>query len=327
MNKIIELSIARKSVPIRFDVVQYATKPNIVFVLDDYELSLSAIASLYIEKQDGTKVYNNCTIVDNKIIYKPTTQSFTEVGTARCQLQIIDSRDTALSFLMYANITENIVDADAIESSDEFTALEEALQTVGDITALENRVSANEADIESIEQNYLEKTGGTITGDLTVEGKIAGAKVNKFGITDVDFGGSGTNRTQDVTIWGNTNNKVGVAVTNTQDNIQYGLHAKADSIDLYDYTNSETVWSQKTKILKKTVTGNTNSLGNINLALNPNTYHVLAVVPQNPYLAFVSGYVANNGTLQHWARICENNATLTPVANTAVSVDVWYKAN
>ena len=145
MNKIVHLSLTNKSVPARFDVVQYATNPAITFVLDDYTPGSGATASLYIKKPDGTEIYNSCTISGNQVTYKPTTQSFASLGTSKCQLQIIESGDTAVSFLIYADVTENIIDSSAIESQDEFTALEEALQTVsaydGRIIGIETRLS------------------------------------------------------------------------------------------------------------------------------------------------------------------------------------------
>lgn len=130
MDKILHLSITKKDVPTRIDVVQYATKPSIVFVLDDYIPGSGARANLYIKKPDGTKIYNSCTISGNQITYKPTTQSFASLGTNKCQLDIIESDGEAISFLIYADVTENIIDSSAVESTDEFTALVEALQDV-----------------------------------------------------------------------------------------------------------------------------------------------------------------------------------------------------
>lgn len=143
MNKIVHLSLTNKSVPARFDVVQYATNPAITFVLDDY--MPSGTANLYIQKPDGTEIYNACTISGNNVTYQPTTQSFAAVGINKGQLQIVEPNGTAVSFVMFIDVSENIIDSAAIESQDEFTALEEALQTVsaydGRITGIETRLS------------------------------------------------------------------------------------------------------------------------------------------------------------------------------------------
>lgn len=168
MNKIVHLSLTNKSVPARIDVVQYATIPDIVFLLDDYIPGLSANAALYIEKPDGTKIYNACTINENAITYTPTTQSFAATGWNKCQLQIIEGNGTAVSFLIYAYVTENIIDSSAIESQDEFTALEQAIQQIGDLTQLENRVTAAEGNITSLESDVATNTSdiATNTSDI-----------------------------------------------------------------------------------------------------------------------------------------------------------------
>lgn len=154
MNKIVHLSITKKEVPTRIDVVQFATRPSIVFVLDDYIPASGARASFYIQKPDGTKIYNTCTISGNNITYNPTTQSFAALGTNKCQLQIIESGNTAVTFLIYADVTENIIDSSAVESTDEFTALEEALQEVESlmsrINGIERGILTSGTDLNTI---------------------------------------------------------------------------------------------------------------------------------------------------------------------------------
>lgn len=165
MNKYVHLSITNKSVPVRIDVVQYATKPNIVFVIDDYEPT--GTASLYIEKPDGTKIYNACAIDGNQITYEPTTQSFAVLGVSECQLQIVEADGTALSFIIYAEVTKNIVDASAIESQDEFTALEQALQTVSDF---DSRITSNTNRLDNLGGEKLTFTEASV--DTTISDNL-----------------------------------------------------------------------------------------------------------------------------------------------------------
>lgn len=188
MDKIIHLSITKKSVPIRMDFVQYATNPNIIFILDDYTPAVGATASLYIEKPSGAEIYNACSIWENKITYSPTTQSFAEEGTSTCQLQIVEPSGTAVSFLIFADVTKNIIDSSAIESTDEFTRLEEALQdlsrydgrittalntaeeAIGIANDLETRVDANEANITTNAGNI--ETNATNIAALQTRGVV-----------------------------------------------------------------------------------------------------------------------------------------------------------
>lgn len=137
MNKLIHLSITKKDVPIRMDVVQGATAPSIDFILDDYIPASGATARLYIKKTD-TEVYNDCTISDNVITYAPTTGSFDEVGKCKAQLQIIENGAVALSFIIYVDVTENLIDGSAIESSSEYNAL---IGMTNDINVLESQVA------------------------------------------------------------------------------------------------------------------------------------------------------------------------------------------
>lgn len=176
MNKIVHLSLARKNVPTRIDVVQYATKPDITFVIDDYTPAVGSTASLYIEKPDETLIYNACTIEDNKITYTPTTQSFAVVGQSKCQLQIVETDGTAVSFLIYADVSGNIIDSSAVESQNEFTALEEALQTVSDydgrIQTNTNNIATNTSNIATNATNIsaLDTRVGTLEGKQSIIG-------------------------------------------------------------------------------------------------------------------------------------------------------------
>lgn len=145
MNNTIQLSVTTRLVPTRFDVVQYATGPDIEFYITDY--TPTGTARIYIEKPSGAKVYNDCTVDGQTVTFTPTTQAFAEIGENRCQLEIMDGETVVLSFLMYANVTENIIDSSAVESTDEFTALQDALSTVSQydsrIEALEDVDAGN----------------------------------------------------------------------------------------------------------------------------------------------------------------------------------------
>lgn len=173
MNKYVHLSLSKKETIVKFEVVQYSTLPFITFVLDDYMPASGCAASLYIEKPDGTKIYNACTVADNLITYEPTTQSFAVLGINHAQLHLVEPNGAAISFLMHIEVTKNIIDSSAIESQDEFTALEEALQTVSQydtrITDNTNRISV----IEPLANNAVlhNDTKGLVTlnGNITIK--------------------------------------------------------------------------------------------------------------------------------------------------------------
>lgn len=305
MNKIVHLSITRKDVPTVIDVVQYATKPDIIFIIDDYEVKPGTTASLYIEKPDGTKVYNACTVDGNHLIYESTTQSFPLTGVSICQLQLIESEDTAMSFLIIAHVTKNIVDSSAVESQDEFTALEQALQTVsqydGRIEVLENKTE------------YL------------WEFEQDGSVMTPLG-TDVVLGDS-RGVTSNLTIWGNQTNYVAITTRNTQDGgSEKGIYVRSNHIRVgIDNELVYAIYPNKTET--KTVTGTTNANGNLNLGLDPSQYHVLSVVAPNPYLAYHFCYTAAGGATQTWAKILNNDSGPSPAGSKSITVTVYYEAN
>ena len=129
MAKTVNLSYTRKTAPVRIDVVQYTTAPDIVFIIEDY--TPTGRADIYIDKPSGEEIYNTCTIDGNKVIFTPTTQCFAEVGENKAQLQFLDGDKLAVSFLLTFVVQENIIDSSAAESQSEFTELQAAISTIG----------------------------------------------------------------------------------------------------------------------------------------------------------------------------------------------------
>lgn len=142
-NISIKLRVANKGLTQVVDYVQGTNTIPIVFDIVDYNIPAGATANIYIKKPSGAQIYNSCSISGNEITVNPTTQMFAESGKQFGQLQILNSEKILESFLILFNIEKSIVDDTAIESSDEFTALEDALNSVDDaVTEAENAVSA-----------------------------------------------------------------------------------------------------------------------------------------------------------------------------------------
>lgn len=123
MNKVIHLSLSRKSVPVIMDVVQGATAPAIDFVLDDYTPPGNARARLYIKK-DGGEVYNDCTLSGNIATYTPTAGSFDVAGQCVAQLQITQGNTIAVSWRIFVTVEPNLIDGSAAPASTQYGALE-----------------------------------------------------------------------------------------------------------------------------------------------------------------------------------------------------------
>lgn len=220
MNKVVSLYLAQKNIPIRIDVVQGATAPSITFILEDYTPNTGAQAQIFIKKQNS-EVYNSCTVSGNEVTFNPTTTSFDEVGICKAQLQITSGGKIAVSWLIYVDVTPNIIDNEAIEAVDDFSALQQAIIDVGNISEYKAQTTQNTADIAN-----------------------AKAKTDKIAInsatTLVTFGNS---ETDTVNIYGGSVNKVAIGVKNSTDNVEYRLLAKENFLNLYDFTNSRNVYT------------------------------------------------------------------------------------
>lgn len=150
MNKIVSLYLSQKNVPARMDVVQGATAPGITFILEDYEPAAGAQAQIFIKKKES-EVYNSCTLSGNEVTFNPTTGSFDEKGPCVAQLQITSGGTIAVSYRLYVWVEPNIIDGDAIEASDDFSALQQAIRDVGDITEYKAKTDKNTGDILALE--------------------------------------------------------------------------------------------------------------------------------------------------------------------------------
>lgn len=220
MNKIIDLYLSRKDVPTRFDVVQGSQAPAITFVLRDYEPQTGATARIYIKKKES-EVYNTCTLSGNEVTYNPTVTSFDEPGKCTAQLEIVSGGKIAMSYRLYINVEPNIVDSSAIEATDDFSALQDAILAVGDMSSYKAQTQENTNEIWRI----LGKTD------------FLSVNVDSF----VEFGEQ-NGKTDYIKIFGDQTNKIAVCVRNLEDYTEYRLLVKRDCITLYDYRSSEEVF-------------------------------------------------------------------------------------
>lgn len=140
MNNIVNIKAAQYEPPVLIHYVQGSTEIPLEFNITDYEIPSGSTARIYIRRPDKTESYNDCTISGNVITYKPTAQFFSVAGICTGQLQIMIGDDFLVTFPLVFDVAENIIDGSAIESSNEYGALEALLQE-----AQENIPAAGEA--------------------------------------------------------------------------------------------------------------------------------------------------------------------------------------
>lgn len=166
-NISIKLRVANKGFTQIVDYVQGSNMIPIVFEITDYDIPSGATANIYIKKPSGAQIYNSCTISENEVTVQPTTQMFAEAGKQFGQLQILSGQKILESFLILFDVEKSIVDDSAIESSDEFTALEDALNSIDDATTeAENAVSAANQAVSDA-QTAIKNANTAISGANT----------------------------------------------------------------------------------------------------------------------------------------------------------------
>lgn len=141
-----ELYVSRKE-PVRIQTTQYTNAVPLVFRIMDWEIPSSALVQIYVKKPSGALVFNSGEIDGNDIIVTATTQMTAEVGDSDCQIRVEANNKVLHTFVFTLEVSETIIDDSAIESQDEFTALETALAEVENFvpkTAVASKGSATQ---------------------------------------------------------------------------------------------------------------------------------------------------------------------------------------
>ena len=104
------------------------------------------------QKPDGTILYNHCVVDDGKVEYTITSQTVAVAGVYACELQIVSDGRIIYSPYVTLNVMDNLYSDTEVESSNEFTELENAL----------NRIPS----LEVIYSKYTKPDGGIPKSDL-----------------------------------------------------------------------------------------------------------------------------------------------------------------
>lgn len=124
-----EIYVTRRE-PVQIEVTQRSNALPLTFYVKDWEIPDGATAAIYIEKPSGALIFNAAVTDDNCIVADMTTQMTAEPGINKGQIKVIKGESVLHSFLMKIIVHETIINDEAIESTDQFTALEEALAEV-----------------------------------------------------------------------------------------------------------------------------------------------------------------------------------------------------
>ena len=137
---------------------------------------------LYAKKSDNTKVFNSVTIEDAKkgiALAELTSQVLALAGIVKLTLLLVKDGSKLASKQFLLNVDSCIVDDEAIESTNEFTALVDALGRVNNIDSRFEKVNSDLKDKTNSTDVYLRDNKININDfDDTTKDALLGADIN-----------------------------------------------------------------------------------------------------------------------------------------------------
>lgn len=120
-----------------------------------YEITPDCYAVFRAKKPDETVLFNDCSIVDNKVYYQITAQTVAEVGMFGCEITLYGADNVQITSPSFTVIVDDTVqDDNEIESANEFTALTQAMSKYAELT--DGVVtSARIADVEILASKWV----------------------------------------------------------------------------------------------------------------------------------------------------------------------------
>lgn len=158
----IVVSVTQMQTPLKVPAVQGDTGRRLTMVFSDLTIPSGAAADIYVRKSDG-EIYNSGTVgsADNlsTATFELTSTALEEAGEIPAQVRITDGEDIITSFPFFLCVAESLIDSGAIEGTNEFTALEEAIAAANSATQNANSAasSANQT-VAQLQQNYQAAT-------------------------------------------------------------------------------------------------------------------------------------------------------------------------
>lgn len=126
-----ELSVTHPE-PIRIFVAQGSNAVPMWFKIIDWTIPDEAGTNIYMKKPSGALIYNEGEVEDNSCVFEMTTQMSAELGVTKGQIEIIKDTKVYYSWIIELFVLETIVDASAVESTDEFTVLQQRIADADD---------------------------------------------------------------------------------------------------------------------------------------------------------------------------------------------------
>ena len=162
------------------NVKQGDSARRIYFSLTDggrpYKISAECTAVLRAKTSADTILFNDCTIKDNIIEYTLTNETCNNVGIVECEVTLYGADSNKITSPRFSLIVEGVITSDnEIESTNEFTALDNALKGANNLDVSVSKVN----DTATI---FVTKKDGT-TETATIKDGVDGKDAKDIDIT------------------------------------------------------------------------------------------------------------------------------------------------
>lgn len=180
------LSVNNDSIHSIMDVVQGDSGRNISITVSDMDLT-DKTARVYVLKPSGKDVYVNADIIENKVNVLLTRQMLAEIGNTKMQVSIYDgdTPNRVSTFNIYLNVVASMQDSGMINSSAEYSALDELIANgkdmISNIDAAVNaaNTAAETANTKADEANTAAERANIAAGQANTSASAANAAAGK----------------------------------------------------------------------------------------------------------------------------------------------------
>ena len=161
------INTSRSNINNKIRVIQEDSARILSCILSDYSIPEDSAGRIYAVKPSEAVVYQDGTIINsNTIEFELTNQLIAEIGETKVQVEITESNGSVLtSFEFVIEVKKRLKDASAIESTNEFAALEKALGKVQNIDAKISSLKTADNVLSSRIDTLTSLKEGSTTGD------------------------------------------------------------------------------------------------------------------------------------------------------------------
>lgn len=187
-EKIIRLRMQNSTFCRRIPVVQGDTARTFRFILEDITLDGTEHARIYARKPSGAEIYDECDATGpNEVIFTPETeQIFIETGIIPAEIRVAKGEKLITSYSFEFEVRQSTMRTGDIPSSDEFNALERAIEEAKGLHEPEFTEAGKRENIVSGETMQI------LFGKIKKWFTDLGALITKIGNKDISSIGDGT---------------------------------------------------------------------------------------------------------------------------------------